>query len=111
MKQIYELHADICKTLANPKRIEIINWLREGERSAAELRFKTGLLKANLSQHLSIMRLKRIIKTRKEGLTVYCRIANPKIVKACDLMREVLDESLQEQSQLFRGRRSGRWKA
>ena len=110
MKQIYELHAEICKTLANPKRLEIITLLREGERSAAELRLKTGLLKANLSQHLSIMRLKGIIKTRKVGLTVYCRIANPKIVKACDLMREVLDESLQEQSQLFRGRRSGRWK-
>lgn len=105
MKQIYELHANICKTLANPKRLEIINLLREGEHSAAELRLKTGLLKANLSQHLSIMRLKRIIKTRKEGLTVYCRIANPKIVKACDLMREVLDESLQEQNQLLRGRR------
>jgi DNA-binding transcriptional ArsR family regulator len=37
MKQIYELHADICKTLANPKRLEIINLFREGERSAAEL--------------------------------------------------------------------------
>ena len=110
MKQIYELHAEICKTLANPKRLEIINLLREGERSAAELRLKTGLLKANLSQHLSIMRLKGIIKTRKVGLTVYCRIANPKIVKACDLMREVLDESLQEQSQLLRGRRSRKWK-
>ena len=105
MKQLYELHAEICKTLANPKRLEIINFLREGEGSAGGVRLKTGLLKVNLSQHLSLMRFKRIIKTRKEGLTVYCRIANPKIVKACDLMREVLDESLQEQNQLLRGRK------
>ena len=97
------MQAEICKTLANPKRIEIIDLLSRGERSVAWLLDKTGLLKANLSQHLSIMRAKGILQARKEGLTVYYRIANPKVVKACDLMREVL----LEQSKLQENNRAG----
>ncbi|MBI5400219.1 winged helix-turn-helix transcriptional regulator [Candidatus Saganbacteria bacterium] len=92
MKQLNEMHAEVCKTLANPKRIEIINLLGNKELPVSKLLQKTGLLKANLSQHLSVMRTKGIIKARKEGLTVYYRIANLKIIKACDLMREVLFE-------------------
>lgn len=95
MKQIYEMHADICKTLANSKRIEIINLLGTKEISVAELLKKTKLLKANLSQHLSIMKSEGIIKSRKEGLCVYYKISNPKVVKACNLMREVLFEQIE----------------
>ena len=82
MKHIYELHAEVCKTLANAKRIEIINLLRFGEKSVSWLLEKTGLLKANLSQHLSVMRQQGIVKARKEGLNVFYRIANPKIIRA-----------------------------
>jgi len=102
MKQIYELHAEVCKTLGNPKRIEIINLLRSGEKSVAWLLEETGLLKANLSQHLSVMRQRGIVKNRKEGLTVYYRIANQKIVKACDLMREVLFEQAEERKETLK---------
>lgn len=102
MKQVYELHAEVCKTLANPKRIEIINLLRSGERSVAFLLEKSGLLKANLSQHLAVMRVKGIVKARKAGLTVYYRIANPKIIRACDLMREVLFEQMREKGEVLK---------
>jgi ArsR family transcriptional regulator len=102
MKHIYELHAEVCKTLANAKRIEIINLLRSGEKSVSWLLEKTGLLKANLSQHLSVMRQQGIVKARKEGLNVFYRIANSKIVKACDLMREVLFEQMQERKEALK---------
>lgn len=102
MKQVFELHAEVCKTLANPKRIEIINLLRSGEKPVGWLLQKTGLLKANLSQHLSVMRQRGIVKARKEGLTAYYRIANPKIVRACDLMREVLFEQMKEKKEVLR---------
>src|SRR4030065_2905674 len=99
MKHIYELHAEVCKTLAHAKRIEIINLLRSGEKPVSFLLKETGLLKANLSQHLAVMRQRGIIKTRKEGLSVFCRIANPKIVSAGDAMREVLFEDTDEQKE------------
>ncbi|PIS28470.1 transcriptional regulator [Candidatus Saganbacteria bacterium CG08_land_8_20_14_0_20_45_16] len=102
MKQVYEQHAEVCKTLANSKRLEIINLLRGGELSVARLLFKTSLLKANLSQHLSLMRAKGIIIARKKGLTVFYRLANPKIIRACDLMREVLFEQMKEKGEALK---------
>lgn len=108
MKQVFELHAGVCKTLANPKRIEIINLLRSGEKSVTWLLKKTGLLKANLSQHLSVMRQRGIIKARKEGLTVYYQIANPKIVRACDLMRDVLFEQMEEKKEALKKWKQGK---
>ena len=89
-KSLFELHADVCKTLANPKRLEILNLLRDGELNVSDLVTRTGLQKANISQHLSVMRAQGILETRREGLNVFYKISNSKVTKACDLMREVL---------------------
>lgn len=99
-KKIYELHAEVCKTMSNPKRLEIINLLRGGEKSVDVLASKMNIRKANLSQHLALMRGKRIVETRREGTSVYYRLANPKVVKACDIMREVLLEQLAQGQKL-----------
>jgi ArsR family transcriptional regulator, virulence genes transcriptional regulator len=93
-KRVYELHAEVCKTMSNPKRLEIINILRNGEKSVDELAKDMGIRMANLSQHLAVMRSKGIVQTRRDGLKIYYKIANPKVVKACDIMREVLLEQL-----------------
>ena len=99
-KKIYELHAEVCKTLSNPKRLEIINLLRNGEMSVDELASKMRIRKANLSQHLALMRAKKIVETRREGLNVYYHLTNPKVVKACDTMRQVLVEQLAKDQKL-----------
>jgi ArsR family transcriptional regulator len=100
MEKIYELHADLCKTFSNAKRLEIIDSLKDRERSASELIEKIGLSKANLSQHMSVLRSKGVILTRREGVNIYYRIANPKIVQACHLIREVLLEQFQEKGKM-----------
>ena len=101
--QLYELHASICQTLANPKRLEVIDRLRDGEHSVTELAEAMKISQANLSQHLAVMRQKGIVATRREGLNVYYRLSNPKIIKACDLMRQVLLEHLEAGAELARG--------
>ena len=101
--QLYELHASICQTLANPKRLEVIDRLRDGEQSVTELAEAMKISQANLSQHLAVMRQKGIVATRREGLNVYYRLSNPKIIKACDLMRQVLLEHLEAGAELARG--------
>jgi len=102
MKELYTLHAEICQTLANPKRLEILDVLRGGERSVTELVRKLSLSKANISQHLAILRLRGVVNARRQGLSVYYRVANPKIIKACMLMREVLAEQLNDRARLTR---------
>ena len=101
-KEIYEIHASICQCLANPKRLEIINTLREDELSATEIAEKLGISNANASQHLAIMRNKGILKSRREGVSIYYSLANPKVITACDIMREVLFEYLDEKQSLAR---------
>ena len=100
MEKIFELHADVCKVFSNAKRLEILNTLREKERTASELIEKIGLSKANLSQHMSVLKSKGVVVSRREGLNIYYRISNPKIIQACDLMREVLLEQLQENGRM-----------
>ena len=99
-EKIFQMHAEVCKSLANPTRLKIMNLLREGEKSVEELLVKLKLPKANLSQHLSILRQRRIVSTRRAGLNIYYKIANPKMIKACDILREVLFEQLKESGQL-----------
>ncbi|HEY5594510.1 MAG TPA: metalloregulator ArsR/SmtB family transcription factor [Nitrospiria bacterium] len=100
--QIYRLHADICQTLANPKRLKIVNILREKEMSAGELLGRLEVPKANLSQHMTILRQKGIVSARRQGNTVYYRLARPKILKAFDLMRELLFEVMEDHQKLLK---------
>ena len=55
---------------------------------------KTKLSQANISQHLSIMKSKGIVISDRKGKNIYYRLTNPKIIKAFDIIREVLSERL-----------------
>jgi ArsR family transcriptional regulator len=103
-RQIYKLHANICHTLANPKRLEIIDKLRSRELSVTALAEALEISQANLSQHLALMRQRGIVTTRREGLNVFYKLSNPKIIQACDLMRQVLLEHLETSAELARGK-------
>jgi DNA-binding transcriptional ArsR family regulator len=97
---VFEMQAEICKTLANPTRLRILHVLRDGEKSVGQLAELLCLRQANLSQHLSIMRQSQILKTRKQGSNIYYSVAFPKINAACDLVRELLIESLGRRQEL-----------
>lgn len=101
-KTIYKLHAGICKALAHPIRIEIIDVLQNNELTFGEIAKKTNTSKSNLSQHLSVMVDKGILAQRKEGLNVYFKLSTIKVAKACILMREVLIEKLQENKEILK---------
>lgn len=102
--QIYIYHAEMCKVLSHPKRLEAINTLRDKEMSVGELGERLGLAPANLSQHLAMMRERHILVSRKEGNVVYYRIANPRILEAFDLLREILFEQIRQDAALIHGR-------
>lgn len=101
-KSIFEYQAEVIKTIASPKRLEIIHALKSGEKTVTDLVKTLDIPKANVSQHLAVMRHKGVLKTRKKGVNVYYSIVNQKVVKACTLMREVLTEQMHEQSKLYK---------
>jgi DNA-binding transcriptional ArsR family regulator len=98
--RISELHAEVCKTLGSPVRIEILGSLRNGEKTVGQLSEELNLRQANVSQHLAVLRQRQVVTTRKEGTSIYYRVSNPKIIQACQLMREVLLEQLKEAQKL-----------
>ena len=98
--RILRMHAELCKTLANPIRLELLGLLRDGGRSVSELTVLTGVAQATVSQHLAVLRQRGVVSTRKEGVNVHYEITNPKMIKACDLIREVLFEQLAEMEKL-----------
>ena len=102
-RRLYRLHASICHTLANPKRLEIIDSLGSNEMSVTELARALEVSQANLSQHLGVMREKGIVTTRRNGVNVFYRLSSPKITRACNLMRQVLLEHLDSGAKIVRG--------
>ncbi|MBI2270393.1 MAG: winged helix-turn-helix transcriptional regulator [Bacteroidetes bacterium] len=99
---IYELHAEVCKALAHPLRIEVIDLLQKKELCFSDMLEKTGGLKSNLSQHLSIMANSGILNVRKDSRCNYYSLSSSKVAKACSLMREVLIDNLKKQQQLHK---------
>jgi ArsR family transcriptional regulator len=94
MVEVFRLQAEICKTLADPKRLMIIHELREGEKSVGHLVSSLGLPQANVSQHLAVLRDRGVVTTRREGATVFYTLASDKIGEACDLVQGVLRDRL-----------------
>lgn len=103
MKQdrLFELHAEVCKALSNPVRLRVINELQDKEMTVGALAKKLGIRQAHLSQHLAVLRQRGVVASRKDGVNVYYCIANPKIIKACNLMRAVLMENLQKDQSIL----------
>ena len=94
-KEVLEFHAEFCKTFSNSKRLEILGLLKSGELTVSDITGKLGVSKANASQHLTVMRMMRILKTRRDGQNTYYRIANKKLVKACNLMQDALAQLME----------------
>ncbi|MBI5143253.1 MAG: winged helix-turn-helix transcriptional regulator [Nitrospirae bacterium] len=91
-RELLELQAETCKVLANAKRLELLYALKDGEKTVGDLVTILGVSKANVSQHLSLMRNKGIVKSRRDGIHIYYRVCNNKVNQACALMKEVLLE-------------------
>ena len=100
MRGLYEIHAEICKVFSNPTRLEILNLLRYSESSVTELIEKTRLSQANISQHLSIMKSKGIVTSDRRGKNTYYKLTDPEIIKAFDIIREVLIERLKKNGKI-----------
>ena len=97
----YERQARICQVLADPKRLRLLDVLRAGERSVGELAAALGVAYPNVSQHLTVMREAGLVATRREGTTIYYRLAYPRIIEACDIVHEILWAQLTDAAALI----------
>lgn len=99
---IYSLQADLCKALAHPTRLQILDLLSERERTVEELIRIVGTGQSNLSQHLAALRQRRLVVARRQGLNVYYTLSTPKIAEACNLTKKLLLDLLEREHRAAR---------
>ncbi|MGO9179083.1 MAG: ArsR/SmtB family transcription factor [Candidatus Limnocylindrales bacterium] len=90
MDEICEMQAVVLKTLANARRLEIIHRLAAGPCEVGRLAEQLGVPQPSVSQHLAVMRSAGIVEAERDGREVRYRLADPDIIRACDIMHAVL---------------------
>ena len=88
--------AEIFQALAHPTRIAIVEALRHGEVATGALLAQVPVEQANLSQHLTILRAKQIVVSRKAGNQVYYAIRHPVLIDVLDLLKQYFNAHLKE---------------
>ena len=100
-KDIIKMQSEICKTFSNPYRMHMVKLLCIRDMSASELLKETGMSKANLSQHMSVLVGKGAVRSRRQGVSVYYSLTDKKIGQACSLMQEVVVNMIKKNSKLI----------
>jgi DNA-binding transcriptional ArsR family regulator len=91
-----QFKASIFQALGHPTRIAIIEVLRDGELPAGAIIERLGIEQANASQHLSILRLKQIVTSRKDGNQVFYSVRDPLLIEVLDIMRRYFQAHIED---------------
>ena len=97
---VFERFAHIAAAFSSPKRIEIIDLLAQGERNVEALAQQSGLSVANMSRHLQVLKGANLVASRKDGLLVFYRIADPMVLRGYRVLREISEARLAEVNRL-----------
>lgn len=100
--QLYGQFARLGKALASPHRLELLDLLAQSERTVESLAVEVGASAANASQHLQALRRAGLVETRKDGLFVYYRIADPSVLKLCAALRTVAEKQYADLDRIVR---------
>jgi len=100
MDEITILQAEVLKTLASPRRLEILHVLALGPIEVGRLAEAIGATQPNVSQHLSVLRAAGIVEAERDGREVRYRLADPDVMTACGIMRAVLERRLRRLGEL-----------
>ena len=98
---IYERQAHICRAFANPIRLRIIDLVSKGECGLSEMQEILDISKANLSQHVAILKSSGVLSMRRDGKKMYCSLAIPEVKEACHLVKKVLQAQIESTRKLL----------
>src|SRR5512139_952175 len=94
MKELVDFRADILKALAQPTRLKIIEFLRDGERCVCEIFPAIGEEQSNTSRHLNLMMAAGVLSRRKDGLKIYYAIKYPEILEILETVTRIVKQEI-----------------
>lgn len=99
-QDLFSQFARVGKALSNGNRLELLEFIAQGERSVDELAKVSGLTVANTSQHLQHLRQAGLVNCRKQGLKVYYRLSGDDVIQLLDIVRVVAERHIAEVDKL-----------
>jgi DNA-binding transcriptional ArsR family regulator len=93
-KEAYQLHAEICAALADPRRIVALYALAEKPRNVNELADDLGITQSAASRHLKVLRERGLVQAIRQGASVEYRLCDVRLIEALDLLRSVMRDDL-----------------
>lgn len=106
-RPVHEVKAGLFKVLGHPARIRILELLRGGEQSVGALQSELGLDSGGTSQHLAALRRIGLVESRREGTSVYYRVADKKVFTLLAAGRDIISRRLAGQQSLLDELRAG----
>jgi len=101
-EEINRLHAEVCSAMADPNRILILYTLAEHPMNVSELSKAIQLPQPTVSRHLRVLRDQGMVTPERDGQSIFYSITDRRIIKALDLLRAILADSLESQVALAR---------
>ena len=100
MDPIYELQAEICRTLSHPARIAMLHLLADEPREVGRLAEAVGISQPNASKHLAVMRSAGLVEAVRDGRGSIYRLTDQGVIVACDVMADVMRRRLARMAEL-----------
>jgi len=98
--EINELHSRLCAALADPKRILILYTLVDGPMSVTGICQSLRVPQPTISRHLKILRERGLVEAKRDAQSVFYSLTDARVIQALDILREVLADLLETQSNL-----------
>lgn len=90
INEIDVIQASLLRALASPQRLRLLHLLGERPKEVNELARELALGQATVSQHLATMRGVGLVESTRDGRSVRYQLADPEILVACDVMRQLI---------------------
>ena len=100
MDEITILQAEVLRTLASPRRLELLHLLADGPREVGSLAAELRMTQPNVSQHLAVLRTAGLVDAERDGRGARYRLTDPEVIVACGVMRGVLERRIQRLARL-----------
>jgi len=101
-EEVTRLHAQLCYALADPNRILIIYTLSDAPKNVNDIANSLNLSQPKVSRHLKILRENGIVRYEREGTTITYYLKEHRLIKALDILRNILADNLGDQAALAR---------
>lgn len=108
--RIYDELAKVTKALANPRRLEIIELLAQGDYPVEQISLQTDQPIANTSQHLQVLKTAQLVEVTRNGNFIHYRLANTNVFKAWKALRDLGVERIASVERLVKDFRQSKFR-